>query len=164
MIQNKALKTYAMAREDAGRFMVRIDALAQVVAVAARSPDAQTELNPEAISIVSDLITEDLTSSLRYAAQASRSKPSWTGITNNSASPNISPLWRKGMIFKDQMLQILRACMLEDFIFRQSSGHKRANGCVPGPERDRLRTSVRALTQPGLRLASHTSEPVRRPG
>ncbi|MEO0509294.1 MAG: hypothetical protein AAF065_05500 [Verrucomicrobiota bacterium] len=58
--KSDALKTYAMAREDAGRFMDRIDSLAQIVAVAARSPDAQTELNPEDVSIVCDVITEDL--------------------------------------------------------------------------------------------------------
>ncbi|MEO0509288.1 MAG: hypothetical protein AAF065_05470 [Verrucomicrobiota bacterium] len=49
-----------MAPEDTGRFMDRIDSLAQVVAAEARSPDAQTELNPEAVSIVCDVITEDL--------------------------------------------------------------------------------------------------------
>ena len=49
-----------MAREEAGRFMDRIDSLAQVVAMAARSPDAQTELNPHAVSIVCDVISEDL--------------------------------------------------------------------------------------------------------
>lgn len=53
-------KTYSMARENADRFMDRMYALAQVVAVAARSPDALSELNPEAVDILSEVILEDL--------------------------------------------------------------------------------------------------------
>lgn len=59
-VNNEALTKYRLAREDAGQFMDRIYSLAQVVAAAARSPDAQLEVNLKAVGILSEVIGEDV--------------------------------------------------------------------------------------------------------
>ncbi|MEM7791411.1 MAG: hypothetical protein AAF546_08415 [Verrucomicrobiota bacterium] len=54
------LKQYELVREEADGLLERIDALVQVVAAAARAPEAQSEVSVAAVGVVSEVICEDV--------------------------------------------------------------------------------------------------------
>ncbi|MEM1221477.1 MAG: hypothetical protein AAGH40_01830 [Verrucomicrobiota bacterium] len=56
----ETLKQYELMREEADGLLERIDALAQVVAAASRSPEAQSEVSVAAVGVVSEVISEDV--------------------------------------------------------------------------------------------------------
>ena len=57
-MRNDTQNKYEMLREDSGHLIERISSLAQIVSAAGRSPDAQTEVNVEAIGIVGEVIED----------------------------------------------------------------------------------------------------------
>ena len=59
-MNQEILKKYQIAREDSGQLIDRIYSLAQLVAAAARSPDAQSEVSVEALGVANEVISEDI--------------------------------------------------------------------------------------------------------
>ena len=59
-MKSELLGRCEIAREDAELFMHRIYSLAQVVAVASRTPDAQSDVSVEALGVANEVIAEDI--------------------------------------------------------------------------------------------------------
>lgn len=59
-MNRKFLKQYEVVREEADGLLERIDALAQVVAAAARAPEADSAVSLGAVGVVSEVICEEV--------------------------------------------------------------------------------------------------------
>ena len=58
IMNNEADKTYQMFKEDSGYLIERIASLAKLLSAASMCPDAQSELNMEAVGQVGEIIDD----------------------------------------------------------------------------------------------------------